>query len=188
MAREKEKMTYPNRLRALIEKNIYGGSLQKKMETFAIANQLGFDSLKRYVYGTAKIPGEVASAVAEKYNVTVDWLMCSPLNDYDVIEILKAFSTVLRVKAERKPIISSGRQTAYPVRTLYMDGKFFSFLIAVQELQYLKKTDISLDDETYCRRMNKIFSEFKDYFIMKFKTEHFDETKALEIEDLELLN
>lgn len=187
MAREKEKMTHHNRLKSLIEKNISGDTFIKKMETFAKENQLGYESLRRYVYRTSKIPDVVASTLAEKYNVTIDWLMCSPLNDYDVIEILKAFSTVLSVKAERKPIISSGRQTAYPVRTLYMDGKFFSFLIAVQELQYLKKTDISLDDETYCRRMNKIFSEFKDYFIMKFKTEHFDETRALEIEDLELL-
>ena len=186
MARKKEEMTHPNRLRVLIEKNISGNTLQKKMETFAIENSLGFDLLKRYVYGTAKIPVEVASAFAKKYNVTVDWLMCSPLNDYDVIEILKAFSTILRVKAERKPIISNGRKTAYSVRTLYMDEKFFSFLIAVQGLQLEMKTDISLDDETYCRRINKIFSEFKDYFIMKFKTGHFDETRALEIENLEL--
>lgn len=185
---QEEKRTYPNRLKALIEREIPGDAkIQEKIEKFADENCIGQSILKRYYYHTAKIPDETAVRLAEKYHVTVEWLMGSPLSDYDVIDILKAFSGVLRVKEKKEPFFRGGKYEGYIVRTLYMDKTFFAFLSDVKELQYQKLADVSLDDETYARRMGQIFSHYKDYFEIRFRTNSFDESRALEIEDLELL-
>lgn len=187
MARSKEDMDYPNRLNELIEKTIPSGSTkEEKRQKFADENFINENTLKRYVYGTAKIPDELASELAEKYNVTVDWLMYYKLNDYDVMEILKAFSKIFRVVYKNKPIFYGGERSIGREATLCMDGKFFSFLTAMQQLQLEKERDISLDNETYGRRMDKIFSEFKDYFMIKFNTGQFDVSRALDIDFFEL--
>ncbi len=182
-----EKRRFPNRLRELIEKEVQNQkTLHQKIEAFAEENHLGVDVLSRYVYQTANIPAETAVQLAQKYNVTTEWLM--DLNDYDVLEILKAFSSVLRVKTKKEPFFHKGKSKGRIVRTLYMDEQFFAFLSAVQDLQYQKLTDVSLDDETFARRMNQLFLHYKDYFRLKFKTNRFDEARAVEIENLELLN
>ncbi len=188
MPREKqENMRYPNRLRELIEKHFSDSkTLQKKMERFSAENSIAYDTVKRYVYETANIPSERAAEFAEKYGVTVEWLMDRPLNGYDVTEILTALSAVLRVASKKEPFYRGRKVKGHIVRTLYMDEKFYAFLSKVQELQYQRKTDISLDDETFARRMDKIFSHYKDYFEVKFKTNHFDIASAFEIENLEL--
>lgn len=178
---------FPNRIKELIERVIPGKSLSEKMSEFAHENNIGEDTLKRYVYKTANIPDEKAKELAAKYDVTVEWLMDSPLNDYDVVEILKAFASVLRVAVKKEKFYREGKPEGHFVRTLYMDEKLFAFIMAVQHLQYEKLTDISLDDETFARRMEKIISHYRDYFEVKFRTHNFDESRAVEIEDLELL-
>lgn len=185
---DNKKKHFPNRIRELIEREIQDEkTFHEKMEKFAEENHIGQDMLKRYVYETANIPDEKAKELAAKYDVTVEWLMDSPLNDYDVIEILKAFASVLQVKAKKEPLFQEGKITGHIVRTLYMDKKFFAFLSAVQDLQYQKYSDVSLDDETFARRMERIFSHYKDYFEVRFRTHNFDKSRAFEIENLELL-
>lgn len=182
------KKAFPNRLKTLIEREIPGEiGIQKKLEQFAAENHIGLDILKRYYYQTANIPDETAFQLAEKYDVTIDWLMDSPLKDYDVLDILKAFSGVFKVEAKKEPFFQDGKRECHIVRTLYMDKEFFAFLSAIQSLQYQKLTDISLDDETLERRMERIFFHYKDYFEIRFRTNCFDKSKALEIENLELL-
>lgn len=185
---QEEKKIYPNRLRTLIEREIPGDAgITKKIQKFAEETHIGFDILKRCVYRTANISDKTADYLAEKYHVTVEWLMGSAFGDHDVIDILKAFSGVLQVKEKQETFFREGKPERHTVRTLYMDEKFFAFLLAVKKLQYEKRTDISLDDETFARRMEQLFSHYKDYFEIKFKTDWFDESRALEIENLELL-
>lgn len=178
----------PSHIKKLIEKEIQGKkTFHEKMREFATENNIGEDVLKRYVYKTAPIPDGIAKALAEKYGVTGEWLMDRPLNDYDVIEILKAFASVLRVGVKKEPFYQQGKLKGHLVRTLYIDEKFFAFLSVVKSLQYEKNTDVSLDDETFSRRMEHIISHYKDYFEVKFRTHTFDESRALEIENLEFL-
>lgn len=178
----------PSHIKELIEKEIQDKkTFDEKMRKFAKENSIGEDVLKRYVYKTAPIPDGTAKALAEKYGVTVEWLMDSPLNDYDVIEILKAFASVLQVGVKNEPFYQQGKPKGHLVRTLYMDEKFFAFLSAMKSLQYEKLTDVSLDDETFSRRMEHIISHYKDYFEVKFRTHTFDKSRAFEIENLELL-
>lgn len=183
-----EKRVFPNRIKELIEREFQDKeAFAKKMTAFAAENAIGEDILKRYVYKTANIPDETARKLAQKYNVTVEWLMGSPLNDYDVVEILKGFASILQVKAKKVPHFENGKTSAHIERTLYMDKTFFAFIVAIKELQYEKLTDVSLDDETFARRMEHIFSHYKDYFEVRFRTHSFDRNRAFEIENLEIL-
>ena len=182
------KQVFPNRLKELVESEISGKkTFKEKMSAFAAENSIGEDVLKRYIYKTANIPDETAKILAKKYNVSVEWLMDSPLNDYDVLEILKGFASVLQVKAKKVPHFENGKTSAHIERTLYMDETFFSFLSAIMKLQYEKLSDVSLDDETFSRRMEQIFSHYKAYFEVRFRTHSFDRNRAFEIENLELL-
>ena len=183
-----EKQVFPNRLKELVEREISGEkTFKEKMSAFATENSIGEDILKRYIYKTANIPDETARRLAQKYNVTVEWLMGSPLNDYDVVEILKAFSSVFRVETKIEQGYRDGKLKGQRVKMLYMDKTFFAFLVAIKELQYEKLTDVSLDDETFARRMEHIFSHYKDYFEVRFRTHSFDRNRAFEIENLEIL-
>lgn len=178
----------PSHIKELIEREIQGKkTFHKKMQEFAEENSIGEDVLKRYAYKTAPIPDETAKALAQKYDVTVEWLTDSPLNDYDVVEILKAFASVLRVEVKNEPFHQQGKPKGHVVRTLYMDEKFFAFLATMQHLQYEKLTDVSLDDETFSRRAEQIILHYKSYFEVRFRTHSFDRDRAFEIENLELL-
>lgn len=184
---EEKERPYPNRLKTLIEREFPNiTKAQEKIDKFANENQLGSDLVKRYYYQTANIPDETAALIAKKYGITVEWLMNGSLDDYDIIEILKAFSGVLRVETKKEPFIRDGKSEWHMVRSLYIDKEFFSFLSAVKTLQYERDCDVSLDDETFARRMDKILSHYKIYFEVKFKTNSFDKSRALEIENLEL--
>lgn len=176
---------YPNRLKELIEKEISNDQpFKNKMEEFKkklSLDYVGYDVLKRYVYGTARIPDELASEIAKKCGVTVDWLMCH-LNDYDVIAILKALSTVLKLGPKIECNIHDEEKNFSMSAALYIDDKFYSFLLEINRLNYMRECYI--DDEAYSRQMDVIFSKFKDYFKEKFNTDEFDMSKALELQDL----
>ncbi len=131
--------------------------------------------------GITSIPYDVAIQIADKYNVTLDWLYgrTETRTDSDtLVDILLALDKVFRF-THRRDIEGN----YYPV--LLVDKTFYNF---ISETHNLITCRDDLDEVEIRYRRKKIFSKYREYFNHIVNNACFNEDQALEIRDYEGLS
>lgn len=153
-------------------------------DEFAKKHKISNDTLKSYLVGARGLPLEVASEFADEYGVSLDWLYCKTSFMCHSDVLICALSKLLKVESNAKKVKRNGEIYAYRERTLYMDQRLYEFLLAVQELKYIKEHSFTMPEEEYQVRRNMVIKNTND----KLKDIFSNEFQGQEIDYLELID
>ncbi len=148
-------------------------------EEFSKKHNIPINTLKSYLDGKRSFPMvDYACEFADEYGVSLDWLYCKTSFMCHSDVLICALSKLLRVESKAKKEKRNGEIYAYRERTLYMDQRLYEFLLAIQELKYVKEHSITMPEEEYQVRRNMVIKkaneELKDIFSNEFQGKEID--------------
>lgn len=134
---------------------------------------VGESAVKSYLNGNRLLPLHHGLLLAEKYNVSLDWLYCRT-NYTCEHDIMSSIALALY----KVFCINENTKSGYPI--LYIDRLFCNYLEEINEIR-LKKSLGGLDNSWYELQIEAVQSKYKDYFDSIFGLSGFNKDKAVEI-------
>lgn len=135
------------------------------------------------------IPIDVALKLADKYSISLDWFYKRNtfFTEVDImVSILSVLDKVFKFKTfHRKVPQKNGTPYEHFEKALFIDERFYNFIVDIQDLETLKSQSHIFSQKDYQTKRAELYEKHKEYLYGIFKLDAFNEEKAIEIESAE---
>ncbi len=137
------------------------------------------------------IPIEVALKLANEYGVSLDWFYCRNtfFSELDImVSILFALDKVFKFRrVHRRILLGNGTPYEDNDMALFIDKRFYNFIVDIQELENLKFQSRLFTQKDYEAKRAELYEKHREYLHQIFESDAFNMEKAIKIENPESL-